>query len=134
MSGRSIRPEHAVQLLDPSLLGFVQPSLEAYEYHPVGSLGLAVGLGVLDGCEMLGRTKLCDKFVEGVIRELGPIIGDYRLWDAETSHNISLVEAKDVLGNDFGQGFILYPLSEVVDRYNQIFILIGSNHEWVEEV
>ena len=44
------------------------------------------------------------------------------------------VEAKDVLGSDFGQGFGLYPLSKVVDGYNQVFVLIGSDHEWAEEV
>ena len=66
-----------MQLLDPSFLGFIQPSLEASEYHPVGSLGLAVGLGVLDGGEVLGRAKFCDEFMEGVIRELGSVIGDY---------------------------------------------------------
>ena len=83
---------------------------------------------------MLGCTKICDEFVEGLIRELGPVVGDYRLWDTEASQNISLVEVKDVLGSDFGQGFGLYPLSEVVDRCNKMFVLIGSDHEWVEEV
>ena len=57
---------------------------------------------MLDKCEMLGCTKLRDEFVEGVIHGLGPVVGDYRLWNAETSQNISFVEAKYVLGSDFG--------------------------------
>ena len=87
-------------------------------YYPISGLGLVICLGVLDGGEMLGRAKFGDKFMEGVVRVRGPVVDDYRLWDAKTSQNISLVEAKDVLGSDFGQGFSLYPFSEVVDYYN----------------
>ena len=123
-----------MQLLDLSLLSFVQPSLEASEYHLVGSLGLAVGLGVLDRGEMLGRAKFGDELMEGVVSELGSVFDDYRLWDAKANEDISFVEVKDVLGSDFGQGFGFYLLGEVVDHYYQIFVLIVSDHEWAEEV
>ena len=66
---------------------------------------------------MLVRAKFCDEFVEGVIRELGPVVGDYHLWDAKTSQNVSFIEASEVLGSDFGQGFGFYAIGEVVDRY-----------------
>ena len=72
---------------------------------------------MLDRGEVLGRAKFGDKILEGVVRELGSIIDDYRLWDAKASEDISFIEAKDILGGDFGQSFGFY-LGEVVDRYD----------------
>ena len=45
------------------------------------------------------------------------------------SEAISFIEAKDILGGDFGQSLNFYPFSEVVDRYDQIFVLIVFDHE-----
>ena len=66
---------------------------------------------------MLSCAKFGNEFLKGAVRELGPVVGDYRLWDAKTSEDISFVEAKDVLGGDLGQSFAFYPLGEVFDRY-----------------
>ena len=95
---------------------------------------MAVCLRVLDRGEMLDLAKFGDELMEGVVCELGLVVGDYRLWDAKTSQDISFVEVKDVLGRDLCQDFGFYPLGEVVDRYYQMFVLIGSDHEWAEEV
>ena len=70
---------------------------------------------------MLGGAQLGNKFLKGVICELSPISSDYRLWDDDSSEDVSFVEAKDVLGSDFGQSFGFYPFGEVVDDYYQIF-------------
>ena len=56
---------------------------------------------------MLGRAKFGDEFLEGVVRKLGSIVGDYHLWDAKVSEDISFVEANDVLASDFGQARFL---------------------------
>ena len=69
-----------------------------------------------------------------MVRELGPVFTNYRLWDAKASEDISFIEAKDVLGGDFGQSFDIYPFGEVIDRYSYIFVLIGSDHERAEEI
>ena len=39
-------------------------------------------------------------------------------WDAKPSEDISFIEAKDVLGSDFGQSFDFYPFGEVVNHYD----------------
>ena len=53
-----------------------------------------------------------------MVCELSPIIGDYHLRDAESSEDVSFVEAEDVLGGDFGQSLGFYPFGELVDRYD----------------
>ena len=58
---------------------------------------------------MLGGAQFGDKFLKGVVRELVPVVGDYRLWDAKESEDISFIEAKDILDGDFGQSFGFYP-------------------------
>ena len=78
---------------------------------------------------MLGGAQFGDEFLKGVVCELSLVVGDYLLWDAEPSEDVSFIEAKDVLGDDFGQSFGFYPFGEVVDCYDQIFILIGPDHE-----
>ena len=83
---------------------------------------------------MLGDAQLGDKFLKGVIGKLSTIVGDYRLWIAESREYIYFVEVKDVLGGNFGHSSSFYPFCEVVDRYDQIFILIGPYHKWAEEV
>ena len=59
---------------------------------------------------------------------------DYRLWNAESSKDVSFVEVEDILGRNFGQSFGFYPFCKIVDRYDQIFILISPYHKWAEEV
>ena len=65
----------------------------------------------------MGCAEFGDEFLKGEVCELGPVVGDYRLWDTKMSEDISFVEGKDVLGGDLGQSFGFYPLGEVVDRY-----------------
>ena len=64
---------------------------------------------MLDRSEVLGGTQLGDEFLKGVNCELGPVVVDYCLWDIEPSKDVSFVEAKDVLDDNFGQCFGLYP-------------------------
>ena len=73
---------------------------------------------MLDRGEVLGGAHFCDEFLKGVVCEPSPIVGDYLLWDDKPSEDISFMEAKDVLGSDFGQSFDFYPFGEVVDRYD----------------
>ena len=89
---------------------------------------------MLDIGEVLGGAQFGDEFLKGVVRGLGPVVSDYRLWDAKASEDIYFIEAKDVLGGDFGQSFGFYPFGEVIDCYDQIFVLIGSDHERAEEI
>ena len=51
---------------------------------------------------MLGGAQLGDEFLKGLICELGLVVGDYCLYDVEPSKDVSFVEAKDVLGGNFG--------------------------------
>ena len=64
---------------------------------------------MLDRYEVLGGAQFCDEFLKGVVCELSPVVSDYHLWDTKPSEDISFIEAKDILGGDFGQSFGLYP-------------------------
>ena len=89
---------------------------------------------MLDRGEVLGGAQFGDEFLKGVVCDLSPVVGDYCLWDAKPSKDISFIEAKDILGGDFGQSFSFYPFGEIVDPYDKIFVLIGSDHEWTKEI
>ena len=54
--------------------------------------------------------------------------------ECQSSKDVSFVEAKYVLGDNFGQSFGFYPFAEVVGRCDQIFVLIGPYHKWAKEV
>ena len=73
---------------------------------------------MLDRGEVLGGAQFGDKFLGGVVYELGPVVGDYRSWDAKASEDIPFVEVEDVLGGDFCQSFCFYPFGKVVNRYD----------------
>ena len=67
---------------------------------------------------MLGGAQFGDEFLKGVVCELSPVVGDYHLLEAKPSEDIYFIEAKDILGGDFGQSSGFYPYGEVVDRYS----------------
>ena len=74
--------------------------------------------------EMLFGAEFGNKVLEALVSELCPIVGDERLWYTESGNHVSFVETKDVVWCDFGQGFSLYPLYEIVDDHDQEFLLI----------
>ena len=51
---------------------------------------------------MLGVAQFGGEFLKGVVCELSPIAGDYCLWDAKPSEDVSFIEVKDISGGDFG--------------------------------
>src|SRR3954467_422687 len=134
MWGRSVCPENAVQLFDPSFFGLLQPSLQSTENDPVGGLSLSVGLGVLDRSEVLLRPEFGYEFLEFSVRELGAVVGYYRLWYPESGEYVPLVKSEYVLGCDFSECLGLYPFCEIVHSDYQVFVLVGSDRERSEEV
>ena len=51
--------------------------------------------------EVLDGSQLGDEFLKGMICELGPVVGDYCLRDAKPRKDVSFVEVKDILGDNF---------------------------------
>ena len=75
-------------------------------------------MGMLDRGKVLGGAHFGDEFLKGMVHELGPVVGDYLLGDAKAIEVISFIEAKDILGGDFGQSFGFYQFGEVADCYD----------------
>ena len=53
---------------------------------------------MLDRGEVLGGAQLGNKILKGLISEMSTVFGGYRLWNYESSEDVSFVEAGEVLG------------------------------------
>ncbi|MCI32437.1 hypothetical protein A2U01_0053651, partial [Trifolium medium] len=80
----------------------------AHDYSVCG-FGLAVGLGMLDGCEALLGIDRDEKLAESFVHKRCPVVCDHDLWDPK-------------------------PSNEIIDSHYEIFVLREPGDERSEDV
>ena len=127
----AIRPQDTVQLLDPTSLCFTEPAFESSEDDSVCSLGLPVGLRVLDRGEVLFCSQFGDEVLEPVVGELGVVVGHQWSRDSKSREDVSLVEMEDGVRGDLRESLGFYPFREVIHDHDEEFILVRSEERRV---
>ena len=123
-----------MQFIRPLSLSVIKFLLQAIENGLVGPLDLAVCLGVSNGGELGLAAQVTEIVGELIGIELPVIIKDDSTGDVEASDDVPPNEPSYFSSGDGSDGFGLYPLGKVVDRYKEILSLHYSLGERAENI
>jgi hypothetical protein len=107
--------------------------LQGLQYHSICALNLPICAGLCDFCSVYPDIVVIAEIQDLLPSELGAIVGDYRVGDPKAEDNV-LDKAHCLFGANFSQGPSFDPLSEFVNRDEQVSHTHRCFHEGSQEV
>ncbi|KAK2369369.1 hypothetical protein QL285_082507 [Trifolium repens] len=92
------------------------------------------GLGVLDGREALFCVDCDEELTKFPVRKLCSIVGDHDLWDPEVGEDVSFEETEYVECSYVCKWFSFYPLGEIINGHDEVFVLSKTCSEGSEDI